>query len=85
MQINPTEERLDWFTHDTEPDGQQICAIRPEATKDVARRLVLSRDDSRVLLLLNEIAQDRAIPLADSRQVILCALYRAHGLNSPTR
>jgi len=24
-----TEERLDWFTYDIEPDGTQICAIRP--------------------------------------------------------
>ena len=24
-----TEERLDWLTYDIEPDGTQICAIRP--------------------------------------------------------
>jgi len=23
------EERLDWFTYDIQPDGTQICAIRP--------------------------------------------------------
>ena len=45
-----TEERLDWLTYDIEPDGTQICAIRP------ARRcndgVVLDRRASQLLQVL---------------------------------
>jgi hypothetical protein len=72
------QERFDWFTYDIDADGQQICAIRPEMTKDAGQRLVLSRVNSRLLqMLLNEVAQDRAIPFAETRQAILRAMYRA--------
>jgi hypothetical protein len=85
VQTESTEERLDWFTHDIEPDGQQICSIRPRATKDVGQRVILDRENSRLLqLLLNEIAQDGTIPFAEARQAILRAVYRAHRLNQPT-
>jgi len=80
------QERLEWFTHDILPNGQQICAIRPEATKDVAQRIALSRDYSWFLqLLLSEIAQDRAIPFAETHQAILRAMYSAQVLSQPTR
>ncbi len=85
MQTESAEQRLDWFTHDILPDGQQICAIRPDATKDVGQRLILSREDSRLLqLLLSEIAQHRAIPYTETRQAILRAMYRAHRPNQRT-
>jgi hypothetical protein len=79
MQTESTVERLDWFTYDIEPGGQQICAIRPHTIRDVTQRVVLSRDHSRLLqLLLNEIAQDNSIPFGEPRQAILRAMYRAH-------
>ena len=71
------EERLDWFTYDIEPDGTQICVIRP------ARRcndgIVLDRGTSQLLqLLLDEMAQDITIPFPQARQAVLRALRRAH-------
>jgi hypothetical protein len=30
------EEWLDWFTYDIEPDGTQICAIRPSRRRNEA-------------------------------------------------
>jgi len=77
------EERLDWFTYNIEPDGTQICAIRP------ARRcndgVVLDRRASQLLqILLNEIAQDNTIPFPQARQAVLRALRRAHNQRHPT-
>jgi hypothetical protein len=77
------EEWLDWFTYDIEPDGTQICAIRP------ARRpndgVVLDRPTSQLLqVLLNEIAQDNAIPFPQTRQAVLRALRSAHNQRHPT-
>ena len=77
------EEWLDWFTYDIEPDGTQICAIRP------ARRtndgVVLDRSTSQLLqVLLNEIAQDNAIPFPQARQAVLRALRSAHNQRHPT-
>jgi hypothetical protein len=78
--------RLDWFTDNIEPDGQQIWSIRPEATKDAAQTVILSRENSWLLqLLLNEIAQNRTIPFAETRQAILQAMYRAHDPSQRTR
>ena len=76
------EEWLDWFTYDIEPDGTQICAIRP------ARRcnhgVVLDRRASQLLqVLLNEIAQDNTIPFSQARQAVLRALRRAHDQRHP--
>jgi hypothetical protein len=76
-------ERLDWFTYDIEPDGTQICAIR-----SVGRShddLVLDRRTSQLLqVLLNEIAQDNAIPFPQASQAVLRALRRAHNQRRPT-
>jgi hypothetical protein len=68
-----------------EPDRRPICAIRPKATKDVAQRVVLSRDVSRLLqLLLHEIAQENSIPFTETCQAVLRAMHRAHRPNQPT-
>ena len=67
-------ERLDWFTYDIESDGAQICAD-----------LVLDGRTSQLLrVLLNEIAQDNAIPFPQARQAVLRALRRAHNQRCPT-
>ena len=77
-------ERLDWFTYDVEPDGTQICAIRSAGrSRD---DLVLDRRTSQLLqVLLNEIAQDNAIPFPHARQAVLRALRRAHNQRRPTK
>ena len=77
------EEWLDWCTYDIEPDGTQICVIRP------ARRcndgIVLDRGASRLLqLLLNEMAQDITIPFPQARQAVLRTLRRAYNQCRPT-
>ena len=76
-------ERLDWFTYDIEPDGTQICAIRSASrSRD---DLVLDRRTSQLLQVLNEIAQDNAIPFPHARQAVLRALRRAHNQRRPTK
>ena len=76
-------ERLDWFTYEIEPDGTQICAIRSAGrSRD---DLVLDRRTSQLLqVLLDEIAQDNAIPFPQARQAVLRALRRAHNRRRPT-
>jgi hypothetical protein len=75
------EERLDWFTYDIQPDGTQICAIRPAGRPQAG--IVLDRRASQLLqLLLSEIAQDNTIP--QTRQAVLKALRRAHDQHRPT-
>ena len=76
-------ERLDWFTYDFESDGAQICAIRTAGRSH--DDLVLDRRTSQLLqVLLNEIAQDNAIPFPQARQAVLRALRRAHNPRRPT-
>ena len=76
-------ERLDWFTYDIESDGAQICAIRTAGRSH--DDLVLDRRTSQLLqVLLNEIAQDNAIPFPQARQAVLRALRRAHNPRCPT-
>jgi hypothetical protein len=71
------EERLDWFTYDIQPDGTQICAIRPAGRPQAG--IVLDRRASQLLqLLLSEIARDHIIPFPQTRQAVLKALRRAH-------
>jgi hypothetical protein len=41
------EERLDWFTCDIQPDGAQICAIRPAGRPQAG--IVLDRRASQLL------------------------------------
>ena len=75
-------ERLDWFTYDIESDGAQICAIRTAGRSD--DDLVLDGRTSQLLqVLLNEIAQDNAIPFPQARQAVLRTLRRAHNLRCP--
>ena len=77
------EEWLDWFTYDIEPDGIQICAIRPARQRNDG--VVLDRRASQLLqVLLNEIAQDNTIPFPQARQAVLRALRRAHNQRHPT-
>jgi hypothetical protein len=78
------EEWLDWFTYDIEPDGTQICAaIRPARRPDDGA--VLDRRNSQLLqVLLNEIAEDNAIPFPQARQAVLRALRSAHNQRHPT-
>ena len=77
------EERLDWFTYNIEPDGTQICAIRP--VRRCNDGVVLDRRASQLLqVLLNEIAQDNTIPFPQARQAVLRALRRAHNQRHPT-
>ena len=77
------EEWLDWFTYDIEPDGIQICAIRPARNRNDG--VVLDRRASQLLqILLNEIAQDNTIPFPQARQAVLRALRRAHNQRHPT-
>ena len=77
------EEWLDWFTYDIEPDGTQICAIRPARNRNDG--VVLDRRASQLLqILLNEIAQDNTIPFPQPRQAVLSALRRAHNQRHPT-
>jgi hypothetical protein len=77
------EERLVWFTYDIEPDGTQICAIRTAGRSH--DDLVLDRRTSQLLqVLLNEFAQDNAIPFPQARQAVLRALRRAHNRRRPT-
>jgi len=77
------EEWLDWFTYDIEPDGTQICAIRPARNRNDG--VVLDRRASQLLkILLNEIAQDNTIPFPQARQAVLRALRRAHNQRHPT-
>ena len=77
-------ERLDWLTYDIEPDGTQICAIRSAGRPH--DDLVLDRRTSQLLqVLLNEIAQDNAIPFPQARQAVLRALRRAHNQRRPTK
>jgi hypothetical protein len=77
------DERLDWFTYDIEPDGTEICAIRPARKRSDG--VVPDRRASQLLqVLLNEIAQDNAIPFPQARQVVLRALRRAHNQHHPT-
>ena len=77
------EEWLDWFTYDIEPDGTQICAIRP--VRRCNGGVVLDRRTSQLLqVLLNEIAQDNTIPFPQARQAVLRALRRAHNHCRPT-
>jgi hypothetical protein len=77
------EESLDWFTYDIEPDGTQICAIRPARQRNDS--VVLDRRASQLLqILLNEIAQDNSIPFPQARQAVLRALRRAHNQRHPT-
>ena len=76
-------ERLDWLTYDIESDGTQICAIRSAGSSH--DDLVLDRRTSQLLqVLLNEIAQDNAIPFPQARQAVLRALRRAHNRRRPT-
>ena len=76
------EERLDWFTYDIEPDGTQICVIRP--ARQCNDGVVLGRRASQLLqVLLNEIAQDNTIPFSQARQAVLRALRRAHDQRHP--
>jgi hypothetical protein len=77
------EEWLDWFTYDIEPDGTQICAIRPSRRRNDG--VVLDRRASQLLqVLLNEIAQDNTIPFPQARQAVLRALRSAHNQRHPT-
>jgi hypothetical protein len=77
------EEWLDWFTYDIEPDGTQICAIRPARRRNDG--VVLDRRASQLLqVLLNEIAQDNTIPFPQARQAVFRALRRAHNQRHPT-
>ena len=77
------EEWLDWFTYDIEPDGAQICAIRP--ARNPNNGVVLDWRASQLLqILLNEVAQDNAIPFPQARQAVLRALRRAHNQRHPT-
>jgi hypothetical protein len=77
------DERLDWFTCDIEPDGTQICAIRPARKRSDG--VVLDRRASQLLqVLLNQIAQDNAIPFPQARQAVLRALRSAHNQRHPT-
>jgi len=77
------EEWLDWFTYDIEPDGTQICAIRPARNRNDG--VVLDRRASQLLqILLNEIARDNTIPFPQARQAVLRALRRAHNQRHPT-
>jgi len=77
------EEWLDWFTYDIEPDGIQICAIRPARQRNDG--VVLDRRASQLLqVLLNEIAQDNTIPFPQARQAVLRAPRRAHNQRHPT-
>ena len=77
------EEWLDWFTYDIEPDGTQICAIRPSRRRSDG--VVLDRRASQLLqVLLNEIAEDNTIPFPQARQAVLRALHRAHNQRHPT-
>ena len=77
-------ERLDWFTYDIEPDGTQICVIRP--TRRSQDDLVLDRRTSQLLqVLLNEIAQDNTIAFPQARQAVLRALRGAHNQRRPTK
>jgi hypothetical protein len=78
-----TDERLDWFTYGIEPDGTQICAIRPVRRRNDG--VVLDRRASQLLqVLLNEIAQDNTIPFPQARQAVLRTLRRAHNQRHPT-
>ena len=77
------DERLDWFTYDIEPDGTQICVIRPARNPNDG--VVLDWRASQLLqILLNEIARDNTIPFPQARQAVLRALRRAHNQRHPT-
>ena len=77
------DERLDWFTYDIEPDGTQICVIRPARNPNDG--VVLDWRASQLLqVLLNEIAQDNTIPFPQARQAVLRALRRVHNQRHPT-
>ena len=74
------EERLDWFTYDIEPDGTQICAIRPPGDALTAS---CSTDGHRASAGPAE--RDRAgHPFSQARLAVLRALRRAHDQRHPT-
>ena len=80
-------ERLDWFTYEIEPDGPRSApSARPADLVTVSCLTgVLDRRTSQLLqVLLNEIAQDNAIPFPQARQAVLRALRRAHNRRRPT-